>query len=93
VLTGDGAFIARRLGLRPVIWTSWGRDWTRSATAQSVYRTLDIRGGGTLLLHDADTFAAPGAWRATLAALPRILDRAAEQGLTVGPLREHGVSG
>ena len=92
VLTGDGAVIARRLGLRTVIWTSWGRDWTAAATPQSVYRTLDIRGGGTLLLHDADAFAAPGAWRATLGALPRILDRAAEQGLTVGPLRAHGIS-
>jgi len=91
VLTGDGALIARRLGLRPVIWTAWGRDWTAQASPDSVHDTLapGIRGGATLLLHDADAFAAPGAWRATLGALPRILDRAAAQGLTTGPLRDH----
>jgi peptidoglycan/xylan/chitin deacetylase (PgdA/CDA1 family) len=91
VLTTDGALIARRVGLRPIIWTSWGRDWTAGASAQSVYQTLRIRGGGTLLLHDADRYAASGAWRSTLAALPRILDRAAELRLSVGPLREHGL--
>jgi peptidoglycan/xylan/chitin deacetylase (PgdA/CDA1 family) len=91
VLTTDGALIARRLGLRPVIWTVWGKDWTATASADSVYRTAEpgIRGGATLLLHDADRFAAAGAWRATLGALPAVLDRAAELGLTVGPLREH----
>lgn len=91
VLTTDGALIARRLGLRPIIWTSWGRDWTAGATAASVCQTLRITGGGTLLLHDADRYTASGAWRATLAALPRILDRAAELRLTVGPLGEHGL--
>jgi peptidoglycan/xylan/chitin deacetylase (PgdA/CDA1 family) len=92
VLTGDGALIARRLGLRPVIWTAWAKDWTAAATPQSVYDTIapGICGGGTLLLHDADRFCAPGCWRATLGALPRILDRAAAAGLTVGPLRDHG---
>lgn len=91
VLTGDGALIARRLGLRPVIWTAWGRDWTAQATAESVRARIEpgIRGGATLLLHDADAFAAPGAWRATLGALPDILDRARERGLQVGPLRDH----
>lgn len=91
VLTGDGALVARRLGLRPVIWTAWGKDWTAAATAESVTATIGpgVRGGATLLLHDADAFAAPGAWRATLGALPAILDRAGEQGLRVGPLREH----
>jgi peptidoglycan/xylan/chitin deacetylase (PgdA/CDA1 family) len=91
VLTTDGALIARQLGLRPIIWTSWGKDWTAEASAQSVYETLRIRGGATLLLHDADRYAASGSWRATLAALPRILDRAAELRLTVGPLHEHGL--
>jgi peptidoglycan/xylan/chitin deacetylase (PgdA/CDA1 family) len=91
VLTTDGALVARRVGLRPIIWTSWGKDWTAEASAQSVYRTLRIRGGATLLLHDADRYAASGAWRATLGALPRILDRAAELRLSVGPLREHGI--
>lgn len=93
VLSADGALAARRLGMRPVIWTSWARDWTATATADSVLATLQrrrgVRGGATLLLHDADEFAAPGAWRATLAALPELLDIVADRGLVAGPLTDH----
>jgi peptidoglycan/xylan/chitin deacetylase (PgdA/CDA1 family) len=95
VLTADAALAARSAGLRPVIWTAWGQDWTAEATAASVLSSLDggirggIRGGATLLLHDADAYAAAGAWRATLAATPALLDRCAESGLAVGPLNEH----
>ena len=94
VLTGDAAAAARRLGMRPVLWTVWGRDWTAAATARSVLDTvaLGLRGGATVLLHDADHAAAPGAWRATVAALPRIAELVAERGLVLGPLRDHGLS-
>ena len=34
-----------------------------------------------LLLHDADDYSAPGSWRRTVAALPRVLDVLAERGL------------
>lgn len=93
VLTGDAVLAARLLGMRPVLWTAWGRDWTSSATAESVTRTLapGIRGGATLLLHDADHATAPAAWRATLQALPEVIRRARALGLTLGPLREHGI--
>jgi peptidoglycan/xylan/chitin deacetylase (PgdA/CDA1 family) len=50
-----------------------------------------LRGGATVLLHDADYAAARGAWRATVAALPQIADLVAERGLTLGPLRDHGL--
>jgi peptidoglycan/xylan/chitin deacetylase (PgdA/CDA1 family) len=82
---------ARRLGLTSVLWTWWGEDWTARATPDSVHRTLvrDLRGGGTILLHDSDCTSAPGAWRSALGALPRILDACQERGPTVGPLREH----
>ncbi len=84
---------ARRLGLVPVLWTAWGEDWTRHATPRSVHRTVtaDLRGGGTVLLHDSDCTSAPGAWRSALGALPLILDTCAREGLTPGPLREHRV--
>lgn len=93
VLTGDAVLAARRLGMRPVLWTVWGRDWTTTATARSVVSTVapGLRGGATVLLHDADHAAAPGAWRATVAALPQIADLVAERGLTLGPLRDHGL--
>nr|WP_174805634.1 polysaccharide deacetylase family protein [Kitasatospora sp. MMS16-BH015] len=82
---------ARHLGLAPVLWTHWGRDWTAKATPESVLRTITRTplSGGTLLLHDSDCTSAPGAWRSTLGALPGVLDACAAQGLRVGPLREH----
>ena len=75
--------VARELGLRPVLWTRWGRDWERRATAVSIAAeaTRDLRGGEILLLHDADHYAAAGAWRATVAALPEIVAAVARTGL------------
>jgi peptidoglycan/xylan/chitin deacetylase (PgdA/CDA1 family) len=51
--------------------------------------TRDLRGGGTLLLHDTDATAAPGCWRATLAALPGLVAWCRAAGWAVGPLAEH----
>jgi peptidoglycan-N-acetylglucosamine deacetylase len=83
--------VARRLGLTPVLWTCWGRDWTASATPDSVSRTVlrGLAGGATILLHDSDHTAAPRCWEATLGALPHILTVCRVRGLQVGPLREH----
>ena len=83
---------ARRLGLRPTLWTSWGEDWSARATPTSVLRqvTKDLHGGGTILLHDTDCTATPGSWHATLGAVPMLLDHCEERGWRVGPLREHG---
>lgn len=95
VMSTAAHLAARRLQLTPTLWTTWGEDWTRRATADSVHRTVvsDLYGGGTILLHDSDCTSAPGAWRSALSALPRILDSCAELGLAVGPLREHGAAG
>lgn len=84
---------ARRLGLRPVLWTTWGRDWTRSCTPDSVYRSVlrKLDGGGTILLHDSDHSAAPKCWLAMLGALPAILTTCRARGLAVGPLAQHGI--
>jgi peptidoglycan/xylan/chitin deacetylase (PgdA/CDA1 family) len=86
---------AHRLGLQPVLWTTWGRDWTATCTADSVYRSVlrRLTGGGTILLHDSDRTAAPKCWLATLAAVPAILTTCSARGLRVGPLHEHGIPG
>jgi peptidoglycan/xylan/chitin deacetylase (PgdA/CDA1 family) len=93
VLTAPALRAARRLDLTPVLWTTWGRDWTAKATGPSVLDTVNrnLRGGGTVLLHDSDCTSAPGAWRATLAALPALLDLIEDRGLQVGPLRAHAL--
>ncbi|GAA3952320.1 polysaccharide deacetylase family protein [Streptomyces marokkonensis] len=95
ILTSGRWAAARRAGLRPVLWTTWGRDWRQDATPASVRATVaaDVRGGGTILLHDTDHACAPGSWRAALGALPDIVRDCREAGLTVGPLEEHGVVG
>ncbi|MFF9814746.1 polysaccharide deacetylase family protein [Streptomyces sp. NPDC014006] len=93
ILTSGRWAAARAAGLRPVLWSAWGLDWTADATPASVRATVaaQLRGGGTILLHDSDVTSAPGCWRAALAALPDIVTRCRQAGLTVGPLHEHGV--
>ncbi|MFH9225485.1 polysaccharide deacetylase family protein [Streptomyces lydicus] len=93
VMTTAAHLAARRLGLTPVLWTCWGEDWRARATPQTVHRTVtaDLRGGGTILLHDSDCTSAPCSWRNTLGALPRILDTCQDTGWQIGPLRDHGI--
>jgi peptidoglycan/xylan/chitin deacetylase (PgdA/CDA1 family) len=94
ILSAGVLAAARRLGLTPVLWTAWGRDWTSSATPASVLDTLapDLTGGATVLLHDSDCTSAPGAWRSALGALPELAARCRDAGLALGPLAEHGLA-
>jgi peptidoglycan/xylan/chitin deacetylase (PgdA/CDA1 family) len=76
ILNGAALRIARTRGWRTLLWSHWGRDWERGATADSI-AALVTRGAGpgsVLLLHDADEYSAPGSWRRTAAALPRTID-------------------
>ncbi|MFE7209633.1 polysaccharide deacetylase family protein [Streptomyces sp. NPDC001698] len=91
ILTAGRWAAARHAGLRPVLWTAWGRDWTADATPASVRTTVtaDLRGGGTILLHDTDHACAPNSWQAALGALPGLLRACHDAGWSVGPLSEH----
>ncbi len=91
VLSAGALLAARRLGLRPILWSTWGREWARGATPGSVQATLatTLDGGGTVLLHDSDAAAPPGTAAVALGALPWLLDDCARRGLRVGPLAEH----
>jgi len=91
ILTVSALLAARRHHLTPVLWTTWARDWTASATPESILRTLTIEPGSTILLHDSDCTSAPDSWKATLRALPAIVARTRAQGLSPGPLGEHGL--
>jgi len=86
---------ARTAGLRPVLWTSWGRDWRQGATPESVVHDVSatLVPGATVLLHDSDCTSARGSWKNTLAALPILAERWRAAGLEVGPLGRHGVAG
>jgi peptidoglycan/xylan/chitin deacetylase (PgdA/CDA1 family) len=89
IFSAAGLRAVRRRGWRPVLWSQWGRDWTRRATPDSIARkaTADIRAGDILLLHDADYYSAPGSWVRTAAALPRILAELEGRGLKSTLLR------
>ncbi len=91
VLSAGALIAARRLGLRPILWSTWGREWAPGATPASVQATLarTLDGGATVLLHDSEATAPAGTAAAALGALPWLLDECAARGLRAGPLAEH----
>lgn len=90
VLTASSVLAARRLGLRPILWSAWGQDWLQS-DADTVAQTVlsSARSRGTVLLHDSDCTSLAGSWRATVHALPLIADELARRGLEVRTLGQH----
>lgn len=101
VVTTTALGAALGLGLRPVWWTRWGRDWAPGATAASISTVVigrtsmgrGLRGGNTVLLHDSDRYGTPGSSRETVQALPTILTQISGIGAIAGPLSEHVASG
>jgi len=89
IFSGAGLAAIRSRGWRPVLWSRWGRDWTRRATAASITHgaTDGIRPGDIVLLHDADFYSARNSWERTASALPMILDELATRGLKSSVLR------
>jgi peptidoglycan/xylan/chitin deacetylase (PgdA/CDA1 family) len=90
-LAGSSLIAAKRSHLQPVLWTTWGRDWQKTTTPETVLPEVgaSMVSGPTVLLHDSDCSSAEGSWQATLAALPLLGELWASQGLKVGPLSEH----
>jgi len=64
--------VAADLGYRPILWTLDSGDWTRTATADSVYERVISRSdnGYIVVLH----FDSPTTVHSTAVALPRIID-------------------
>lgn len=83
VFSSGALALVRRLGYRPLLWSAWGRDWERRATAASIARraTRALRPGDVVLLHDSDAYSSAGSWRRTVAALPSVLDAVAALGV------------
>jgi peptidoglycan-N-acetylglucosamine deacetylase len=87
VLNASALALARRSGWRTLLWTQWGRDWEARATAASIaaLASTGASEGAVLLLHDADHYSAPGSWRRTVNAVPRIVDALDARGLRAVP--------
>jgi peptidoglycan-N-acetylglucosamine deacetylase len=78
-LTAAALSFARARGWEIVLWKRIGYDWRPSATPERIARrvTRGLRGGEILVLHDADFYSFPGAWRATAGSLPLLFERLA----------------
>ncbi|MCU1594644.1 MAG: polysaccharide deacetylase family protein [Frankiales bacterium] len=93
-LTSADLVAARSLGLQTVLWTAWGQDWQRDLTPRKVLDEVvsGVVDGGTVLLHDSDCTSEPGSWRATLGALPMLVDWCRDRDLHVGTVGAHGLA-
>jgi peptidoglycan-N-acetylglucosamine deacetylase len=83
IFSSGGLAHVRDRGWRPLLWSTWGRDWERRATAQSIARraTSGLRPGDVVLLHDSDAYSSDDSWRKTAAALPSVLEAVAALGV------------
>ncbi len=83
IFSAAGLAVVRRSHWEPMLWSRWGRDWKAGASADSVTAkaTRSLQGGEVILLHDSDHYSDPGSWRATVSALPRIIDAVRQRSL------------
>jgi peptidoglycan/xylan/chitin deacetylase (PgdA/CDA1 family) len=84
VFSAGALGLVRELGLAPLLWSRWGRDWGKRETPELIERraTRRLSAGDVVLLHDADHYSAPGSWSRTAAALPSVLATVATSGFT-----------
>lgn len=94
IFSGAGLRAIRARGWRPVLWSRWGRDWTRRATPEGIARRLAAGAvsGDVLLLHDSDSYSAPGSWVRTASSLPMALELLEARGLKSRVLRRGGAA-
>jgi peptidoglycan-N-acetylglucosamine deacetylase len=70
-----GLRFARASGLRPLLWSRWGKDWRKFTTPERIARRA-IDGaiaGDVILLHDSDFYSAKKSHLHTVEALGLIL--------------------
>jgi peptidoglycan/xylan/chitin deacetylase (PgdA/CDA1 family) len=80
----------RSRGWRPLLWSTWGRDWERRATPASIARraTRGLRPGDIVLLHDSDAYSSADSWRRTAAALPSVIAAVATLGVSASSVTQ-----
>ncbi|HEV8460510.1 MAG TPA: polysaccharide deacetylase family protein [Gaiellaceae bacterium] len=84
VLSAGALKLVRRRGYRTMLWSTWGRDWERRATPESIARraTNGLRPGDVVLLHDSDAYSSGESWCRTVAAVPSVLEAIAALGVS-----------
>ena len=75
VYSPAGLAAARARGLRPLLWSRWGKDWRRFTTPARIAAraTANVRPGDVILLHDADFYSSKGSHERTVQALELIV--------------------
>jgi peptidoglycan-N-acetylglucosamine deacetylase len=70
-----GLSAVRTRGLRPLLWSRWGKDWRRCTTPARIARraTTNVHPGDVILLHDADFYSSTGSHDRTVEALALIV--------------------
>ncbi len=70
-----GLEAVRERGLKPILWSRWGKDWRRVTTPERIAAraSRDLRPGDVILLHDADFYSSRGSHERTAAALKVIV--------------------
>jgi peptidoglycan/xylan/chitin deacetylase (PgdA/CDA1 family) len=89
IYSGAGLTAARATGLKPLLWSRWGKDWRKFTTPRRIAsRALrDIHARDVILLHDADFYSSRESYRRTAEALKLILTELKAQELgTVLPV-------
>jgi peptidoglycan/xylan/chitin deacetylase (PgdA/CDA1 family) len=84
-----GLSAARAAGLRPLLWSRWGKDWRRRTTPARIASrsTRSVIAGDVILLHDADFYSSRDSHRRTVKALTLIVGELARRKLdTVLPV-------
>jgi peptidoglycan-N-acetylglucosamine deacetylase len=90
--------IARERGLKPLLWSAWGKDWRRLTTAGRIAASATVRSktpplppfqrlrdNDVVLLHDADFYSSSRCYEKTAEALPKVLSTLKSEGFdTVG---------
>jgi peptidoglycan/xylan/chitin deacetylase (PgdA/CDA1 family) len=75
VFSSGGLAHVRERGWRPLLWSTWGRDWRRRTNPAEIARlaTRGLRPGDVVLLHDSDAYSSADSWRKTAAAVPSVI--------------------
>jgi peptidoglycan-N-acetylglucosamine deacetylase len=75
IYSPEGLRTARSSGLKPLLWSQWGKDWRKFTSPERIYTRVSHRlaPGDVILLHDADFYSAKDSHRRTAAALSLIL--------------------
>ncbi|MGO9750490.1 MAG: polysaccharide deacetylase family protein [Solirubrobacteraceae bacterium] len=88
IYSAAGLRAVRERGMRPLLWSTWGKDWRKLTTPERIAARVNraLAPGAVILLHDADFYSARHAHERTARALPLILTELKSRELATVPV-------